>query len=229
MERRLTNAERKDRHNRELCTLAKQGDPAAQTELLLENEGLMVQLAKSLEVMHDLDVNHYGGIELDDLLQEGRLAILEAAVSYDVNSDTKFSTYASTVMRNTMRDLCRKAASSFERQLADNGIPQVFLNDDPVDGDGVPECEKVQDGRIRDPAGDEAVQIVMVQKLYNRLKALPVREKKVIIRRYGIGEPEPLTVPEAAAYFHLSDKLLLNIEKHALKILMAGMNDGEIL
>lgn len=49
-------------------------------------------------IEHDLDVNHYGGIELDDLLQEGRLAILEAAVSYAVNSDTKFSTYASTVM-----------------------------------------------------------------------------------------------------------------------------------
>ena len=57
---------------------------------------------------------------------------------------------------------------------------------------------------------------------------IPVREKKVIIRRYGIGGPEPLTVPEAAAYFHLSDKLLLNIEKHALKILRVGMNDGKI-
>ena len=40
---------------------------------------------------------------------------------------------------------------------------------------------------------------------------------------------DALTVPEAAAYFHLSDKLLLNIEKHALKLLRAGMNDGELV
>ena len=80
-DRRLTKAERKDRHNRELCALVKQNDLRAQTELLLENEGLIVQLGKSLEIAHELDINHYGGIELDDILQEGRLAMLEAAKS----------------------------------------------------------------------------------------------------------------------------------------------------
>ena len=99
MERKLTKAERKDRHNRELCILAKQNDLRAQTELLLENEGLIMQLAKSLEIMHDLDVNHYAGIELDDIMQEGRVALLEAAKSYDVTSATKFSTFASVVMQ----------------------------------------------------------------------------------------------------------------------------------
>ena len=69
--RKLTKAERKDRHNRKLCELVKQNDLRAQTELLLENEGLIVQLGKSLEIAHELDINHYGGIELDDILQEG--------------------------------------------------------------------------------------------------------------------------------------------------------------
>jgi hypothetical protein len=40
-------------------------------------------------------------------------------------------------MKNAMSDLCRKDDSSFERQLADHGIVQVFLNDNPVDEDGL--------------------------------------------------------------------------------------------
>lgn len=83
MERKLTKAERKDRRNKELCILAKENDLYAQTRLLLENEGLIVQLAKSLELAHELDINHYGGIELDDILQEGRFAMLEAAMQFE--------------------------------------------------------------------------------------------------------------------------------------------------
>ncbi|MBR1440053.1 MAG: hypothetical protein IJ589_02390, partial [Lachnospiraceae bacterium] len=190
MERTLTKAERKDRHNRELCILAKQNDLRAQTELLLENEGLIMQLAKSLEIMHDLDVNHYAGIELDDIMQEGRFALLEAAKSYDVTSATKFSTFASVVMRNAMSDLCRKGDSSFERQLADHGIVLVFLNDNPVDEDGVPEAEKVRDGKGRDPVGEEAVLRVMIQKMRNRLVMLPAREQRLLMYRYGLASLE---------------------------------------
>ena len=229
MERKLTKAERKDRHNRELCILAKQNDLRAQTELLLENEGLIMQLAKSLEIMHDLDVNHYAGIELDDIMQEGRFALLEAAKSYDVTSATKFSTFASVVMRNAMSDLCRKGDSSFERQLADHGIVQVFLNDNPVDEDGVPEAEKVRDGKGRDPVGEEAVLRVMIQKMRNRLELLPARERRLLMYRYGIQSLEYKTIAETAAFFHLTENYLRLIEKRALGVLREGMNDGKIL
>ena len=229
MERKLTKAERNDRHNRELCILAKQNDLRAQTELLLENEGLIMQLAKSLEIMHDLDVNHYAGIELDDIMQEGRFALLEAAKSYDVTSATKFSTFASVVMRNAMSDLCRKGDSSFERQLADHGIVLVFLNDNPVDEDGVPEAEKVRDGKGRDPVGEEAVLRVMIQKMRNRLELLPARERRLLMYRYGIQSLEYKTIAETAAFFHLTENYLRLIEKRALGVLREGMNDGKIL
>ena len=229
MERKLTKAERKDRHNRELCILAKQNDLRAQTELLLENEGLIMQLAKSLEIMHDLDVNHYAGIELDDIMQEGRFALLEAAKSYDVTSATKFSTFASVVMRNAMSDLCRKGDSSFERQLADHGIVLVFLNDNPVDEDGVPEAEKVRDGKGRDPVGEEAVLRVMIQKMRNRLVMLPAREQRLLMYRYGLASLKFKTIAETAAFFHLTEKHMRLIEERSLAKLRAGMNDGKIL
>ena len=225
----MTNINEVDSRNRKLCELAKQNDLFAQTEILLANEGLIKGLAQSLAVAHDIDINHYAGIEMDDLLQEGRFALLEAAKSYDLNSQTKFSTYAYTVAGNAMRDLCRKGDSSFERQLVNHGIVQVFLNDNPVDEDGVPEAEKVSDGRIHDPVGDEAVLRVMIQKMRNRLELLPARERRLLMYRYGIESLEYKTIEETAAFFHLTEKYLQIIETMALRVLRDGMNDGKIL
>ena len=225
----MSKTERKDKRNRELCFLAKQNDLRAQTELLLENEGLVVQLAKSLEILHDIDIHHYGGIELDDLLQEGRFAMLEAAKSYDVTSGTKFSTYAAVVMKNAMSDLCRKGDSSFEKQLADHGIIQVFLDDDPIDEDGIRVVEKVSDSRERDPVGDEAVLNVMIQKMRNRLELLPAREQRLLMYRYGLQSLQFKTIAETAAFFHLTEKHMRIIEDKALRKLREGMNDGKIV
>ena len=223
------NIDETEKHNRELCKLVKQNDLYAQTEILLLNEGLISQLARSLEIAHDLDINHYGGIELDDILQEGRFALLEAAKSFDEKVDVKFSTFAYTVAGNAMRDLCRKGDSSFERQLANHGIVQVFLDDNPVDEDGVPEAEKVRDGKGRDPVGEEAVLRVMIQKMRNRLELLPARERRLLMYRYGIQSLEYKTIAETAAFFHLTENYLRLIEKRALGVLREGMNDGKIL
>lgn len=229
MERKLINANDIDRRNKKLCELVKKNDLFAQTEILIANEGLISQLAKSLSITHDIDINHYAGIEMEDLLQEGRFALLEAAKSFDLNSGTKFSTYAYTVAGNAMRDLCRKGDSSFERQLVNRGIVQVFLDDNPVDEDGIPVAEKISDGRIHDPVGDEAVLHVMIQKMRNRLKLLPARERRLLMYRYGIEALEYKSIAETAAFFHLTEKYLQVIETRALKVLRDGMNDGKIV
>lgn len=230
MEGKITdNIDETEKHNRELCELVKQNDLYAQTEILLLNEGLVSQLARSLDIAHDLDINHYGGIELDDILQEGRFALLEAAKSFDEKVDVKFSTFAYTVAGNAMRDLCRKGDSSFERQLVNHGIVQVFLDDNPVDEDGVLVAEKIQDGRIHDPIGDEAVLRVMIQKMHNRLELLPARERRLLMYRYGIESLEFKSIAETAAFFHLTEKYMRIIETRALGKLREGMNDGKIL
>lgn len=226
---KISKAEKKDKRNRELCIQVKENNLYAQTRLLLENEGLIFELGKKIEVAYEMDVNHYGGIELDDILQEGRFAMLEAAKQYDTVGSVKFSTFAYTIMRNAMVDLCRKGNSSFEKKLADNGIVQVFLNDNPVDDDGSPVCEKVQDGREHDPVGDMAVLHVMLEKMRNRLAFLPEREKRILMYHFGFQTLEFETIERTAAYFHLTEKLISKIEKNALAKLREGMNDGKIV
>lgn len=185
-------------------------------------------LAKNQEVLHELDLNRYGGIELEDLIQEGRIALLEAAGSFDEMSGTRFSSFAYSVMRNAMNDLCRKGDASFERRLADGGITQVFLNDGPADEDGVPIQEKIPDGSVQDPSGDDAVLLVMIHKLRDRFKKLTKRERWLLSYRYGLRTQEPKTVQEAAAYWHLSEGNARRIERNALRKLRDMMNDGKI-
>ena len=128
-----------------------------------------------------------------------------------------------------MSDLCRKGDSSFERQLADHGIVQVFLNDNHVDEDGIPEIEKVDTNRIQDPVGDEAVLRVMIQKMRNRLVMLPAREQRLLMYRYGLTSLEFKTIAETAAFFHLTEKHMRLIDERSLVKLRAVMNDGKIL
>lgn len=139
------------------------------------------------------------------------------------------SSFASVVMKNAMSDLCRKGDSSFERQLTDHGIVQVFLNDNSVDEDGIPEIEKVDTNRIQDPVGDEAVLRVMIQKMRNRLVMLPAREQRLLMHRYDLASLEFKTIAETAAFFHLTEKYMRLIEERSLVKLRAGMNDGKIL
>lgn len=226
--RKLTKTERKDEHNKELCSLVKQNDPHAQTLLLLENEGLILQIARELEAIHEIDINHYGGIELEDILQEGRIAMIEAAKSFEPSTGVKFTTFAYKVMRNAMNDLCRKGDSSFEHRLAYDGNAQVFLDDDPTDEDGVPEQEKIPSGDIPDPVGNLVVRRLRSERLWNFFCGLSEREQKILSFRYGlIAFEEEKSIPETAKYFHLSKNYLKSIEKKALDKLRREIHDDK--
>lgn len=189
MEKKLTKAQKKDRRNRELCKLVKKNDLYAETRLLMENEGLIVQLASSMEIIYDLDINRWGGIEKEDIIQEGRIAMLRAAQRYDVDGDTKFSTFAYKVMKNAMKDLCKKGVSAFENRMVESGMVQVFLDDDYSDDEyevGVSDTIKADDEF--DPTAKLAVLHVMLQKMHNRLHMLPEREQRILAYHYGLGE-----------------------------------------
>ena len=89
MEKRLTKAERKNRRNLELCHRIKENDLSAETRLLLENEGLIVQIANMIR--NRRNVNSSDGIDDADLIQEGRIAMLTAAKVYDESKIQKTS------------------------------------------------------------------------------------------------------------------------------------------
>jgi len=233
MEKKLTKAQRKDRRNRELCRLVKENNLYAENRLLMENEGLIVQLSSSIEVLYDMDINNWGGIEKADIIQEGRIAMLRAAQTYDEDGDVKFSTYAYKVMENAMKDLCNKGVSSFEKRMIDSGLTQFFLDDDKLDysdgEDDIKIADTIRADEEFDPTGKIAVLHVMLEKMRNRLVLLPERQRRLLSYHFGLGTLECKTISETAAYFHLTEKYVRVIETCALKTLKDGMNDYKIV
>ena len=132
-----THGLRQDKRNRELCKKIKQNNLDAETRLLIENEGLVRKLTSTSEMVQAMEDAKYGGIELDDILQEGRIAMLRAAKNYDEDAGAEFSSYAYAAMKNAMTDLCRKGLSAFDKRMIDSGLTRVFLDDKPLDKDDV--------------------------------------------------------------------------------------------
>lgn len=228
MEKKLTKAERKDKRNKQLCLLVKENDLYAENQLLMENEGLIRQLASHMEINYELDDTHHGGIDMDDIMQEGRIAMLRAAQKFNPDVDIKFSTYAYQVMKNAMTDLCKKGMSTFEKHLEDKGLTRIFLDAEPENGEGALYGNGTS-VEYHDPTGNLAVLHVMLEKMRNRLEWLSTRQRRLLAYRYGLSAMQEHSISESASFFHLSEKFLKLMEKDALETLRAGMNDGKIV
>ena len=70
------------------------GDMDAAEQLILQNEGYLTNLA----------LKHSEWCDLDDLKQEGALALLEAAKRFDPAHGTKLLTYATPAIESSMMD-----------------------------------------------------------------------------------------------------------------------------
>jgi len=221
----MNKAERKNRRNIELCRKIKENDLESETRILMENEGLIAQIAKSIKARRV--INSSDGFNEDDLIQEGRIAMLTAAKAFDESRSTKFSTFAYEIIRNAMSDLCDHCQSSFERHMEAMGLTRLFLDDAEVTEKEL--YGKGSDVQFQDTTGNLAVLHVMLQKLHNRLEMLPAREQRLLMYHYGVGTMEFKTISETAAYFHLTEKYLRLIEAKAIEKLRAGMNDGKIV
>lgn len=95
--------------NEELARRIQEGDPEAASLLLSQNEGYLTMLATSYCEQFSQECL------VDDLKQEGALALLEAAQRFDVSMGTRLLTYATPAIETAMMDCA--AQSSFSLSL----------------------------------------------------------------------------------------------------------------
>ncbi|HIT57671.1 MAG TPA: sigma-70 family RNA polymerase sigma factor, partial [Candidatus Galloscillospira stercoripullorum] len=95
--------------NEELALRIQGGDPQAAPLLLSQNKGYLTMLAASYCEQFSQD------FLVDDLKQEGALALLDAARRFDPSYGTKLLTYATPAIETAMRDCA--AQSSFSLSL----------------------------------------------------------------------------------------------------------------
>lgn len=118
-----------------LCRLAQQGDSAAAEILVKRYERLVKKCARPCFLM---------GADAEDLLQEGMLGLVLAALDYDAANGTPFSAYARLCITHRIYSAVRAAAAhkhdplnqsvSFDRPLLEE-LPQPHLQTAGAVGD----------------------------------------------------------------------------------------------
>lgn len=88
---------------RDLLVLAKKGDQIAKEKIINQNIGFVVELAKKYI--------RNGGLEMDDLLQVGKIALLRAIDAYKIDSGNKFISCARWWIMDEMRDAVLESRS----------------------------------------------------------------------------------------------------------------------
>jgi len=86
------------RSNEELAERIQRGDWDASAELLSQNKGLLIQWAKMIQEQYGIK-----GI-IEDLVQEGSIALLEAVKKYDPSREVKLMSFTAPAIRQAMRN-----------------------------------------------------------------------------------------------------------------------------
>ena len=186
--------------NEQLCAELKQGNRAALDTLLEQNLRFLQQSANIMAIK----AKH---TELtEDLIQEGRIGLMEAAERFDPERGTAFLTYAGFWIKKRMQeyliDLFRHRAISLQ------------------------EITNLEDSGVQDFSGNGYVQsseaIILrkerMEELYQGIRAISDRDRTYLFYRYGFpDEPENRTLKETAAHFHLSQSRAKSTEKKALE------------
>ena len=97
--------------NEELALRIQDGDVQAAPLLLSQNEGYLTMLATSYCEQFSQD------FLVDDLKQEGALALLDAATRFDFSYGTKLLTYATPAIETAMRDCAAQGSFSLSLPL----------------------------------------------------------------------------------------------------------------
>jgi RNA polymerase primary sigma factor len=213
METGNTVGVRSDARVRRLVQRLSAGDRAARRRLIEEHLGMVAGVARHYA--------HKWGVPLEDLLQEGALALVQAVDHYDPGRGMKFSTYAMWWVRQAIR----RAAMAQSRPVRvpervwglSHATPgEGSLPDDP--GWTEEEVRAVrsalqpvasleslvgEDGDelgslLRDPRAEDPAEVVARndarRRLAEALAALPERQRTILSGHSGLdGEPRSLT------------------------------------
>lgn len=188
------------------------GDKEARNKLVEHNLRLVAHIIKKYYGMQS---------EQDDLVSIGTIGLIKAVDTYDMNKNIRLSSYASRCIENEILMHFRNAKKSAQ---------DISLNETiDTDKDGNPltllDIMAVDDNII-----DTLDLKFNSRKLGQYInEELDVREKKIIILRYGLDGNEPMTQKNVAKLLNISRSYVSRIETRALKILKKRFDNSSNL
>lgn len=196
--------------NEELCLSAQYGDSHSVNVLLEQNTGYISMVANRLYYANRNEYDQIG-IEPDDMIQEGLLAMYRCISKFEPDKGFKFLTFASHAVENAMIDLVRKQKSETD----------WLYKCGAVWADAMPWKLRLQLEAVARYYQLTPEQIFIrtetltdIRFAYEHVKP---REKKYLEYRFGLDENEGHTRGETAEHFRLTKRRTERLEQSALQ------------
>lgn len=168
-------------------------------KLITDNMGFVVSMAKQYAGR---------GVDLDDLVSEGCLAMVECAPRFDDQRGVPFVRFASAHVRRAMERAINphKAPLSVDepRPL---GSKTSFTLLTVIENQDAPSASSIMERSER------------LALLERRLKGLPERDRQVLTLLYGFDGEEKLSMAEVGVRMGLKRERVRQVRDHALRAL----------
>lgn len=188
-----------------LITKAKRGDKSALEALVVSNLKFVVKVAYGYKRLLKED-----GLDLEDLVMEGNVALMTAAQKFDPSKNVRFCTYAVWWIKNAIWKALEKKSKCPASWTAMR-LNVVCGSDENAE----PRVNRIADNSYANP-GEEASERCMEQSLDAALKRLKPKEEKVLRFRYGFDSAECMTLEQIGKILGHTKEGIRQIEKSGL-------------
>lgn len=185
----------------------KSGDENARQKLILHNLRL---------VSHIVRKYYSASKNQEDLVSIGTIGLVKAVDTYNTDNGTRFATYAAKCIQNEILMSFRAE----KKHASDISINETI----DVDRDGNP-LAYIDVISSDENVSEETERRIMSERALKCIKTvLTLRERQIIIMRYGLCGTEELTQREIAEKLGISRSYVSRIEKSALEKLKSALN-----
>ena len=149
------------------------------------------------------------GINLEDLISIGTIGLIKAIGTYRRDRNIKLATYASRCIENEILMHIRKISSQKAEVSLDEPINMDYDGNELLLSDILGTDEDVVTGRMDDE--------VDLQLLRQALAGLPMREREIILMRFGLEGRREMTQKEVAQWLGISQSYISRLEKKIMQ------------
>lgn len=169
----------------DLCKWIQDGELYARDLLIRQNLKFIEKIAGSFAV------NPWIGLDRDDLVQIGSMAMVDAANSYDPKRGAKFETFMTPVLKNAMTDLIREHQKGFEYRAIDPegtlNYQLVRIDDELPYSNGLTIAEFVEDTVAIQPES-HVISRESIEEIHKALNTIPEAQRMYLCYRLGFGD-----------------------------------------
>ena len=184
------------------------GDRSARNILIRHNLRLVAHIVKKYDSAYT---------DNEDLISIGTIGLIKGINTFDKSKKTRLATYAARCVENEILMHLRANKKRNREQFLQESIGS------DKEGNEIKLMDIISSEEEDIP--DQVEKNLNCDRLYELLRKLPPRERKVLELRYGLNNQDKLTQREVASILNISRSYVSRIEKKAVQNLNVLFND----